>query len=202
MRTKGKKFGLRIKKNGKRFSSGTNVSASSRAYYLSKRQKKTFRLCSSNPQPQRAFRLSGQAPIISHAIIVGFTIFLVYVVITTFTSLRDDYQKFVGGLEVKELCFVMKGSVEKVYTPADYNLSVNALLGQVEVRLPDRLTDLKYNAKFFNRTILIESPGAEFNDTCKVGFMASYNGSTSGGLTRFSYIRLTNGTNVIEMVKV
>lgn len=143
----------------------------------------------------------GQAALVSHAIIVGFTIFLVYVVFTTFTSLRGDYQKFIGGLEIKEVCFVMKGAIEKVYTSADYNVSVNVNLGSVEVRLPDRITGLKYNTRFINRSILIESPGAEFNESCKIGFAANYNGSTSGGLTRFSYMRLTNGTNVIEMVK-
>lgn len=151
---------------------------------------------------RQAFSRKGQAPLVSHAIIVGFTIFLVYVVFTTFTALRDDYQKFVGGLEIKELCFIVRGSAEKVYTAADYNVSVNSLLGSIEVRLPDRVTDLKFNVRFVNKSALIESPGAEFNETCKIGFPAQFNGSTSGGLTRFSYTRLTNGTNVIEVVKL
>ena len=131
---------------------------------------------------------------------VGFSVFLIYVVITTLTSVKEDYQKFVGGLEIKELCFVMKGAIDKVYTPNEYNFSTNTSLGSIQVKLPDRITDIKYTAAFFNKTILIT--GGSFNDTCKIGFVAEYNGSTSGGLTRFSYLRYTNSTNVIEMVKI
>ena len=144
----------------------------------------------------------GQTPLISHAILVAFSLFLVYVVVTTFTSIRTDYQGFVGGLEIKELCFVMRGAIDKVYTQSDYIFSTSTNLGSIQARLPDRITDIKYKASFFNKSILIESQGREFNDTCKIGFSANYNGSTSGGLTRFSYLRYTNGTNVIEMVKL
>ena len=144
----------------------------------------------------------GQSVLVSHAVLVALSLFLIYVVITTFTSIRDDYQKFVGGTEIKELCFVMKGAIERVYAQSDYNFSTNTNLGSLQVRLPDRITDIKYKASFFNKSILIESLAREFNDTCKIGFAAGYNGSTSGGLTRFSYLRYTNGTNVIEMVKL
>lgn len=144
----------------------------------------------------------GQAELVSHAVLVGISLFLVYSVITTLADIRDDYQKYVGGLEVKELCFVMRGAIEKVYAPADYNVSTNTTLGSVMARLPERITDVKYSATFFNRSILIRSSGPQFNETCKIGFGAGYNGSTSGGLTRFSYMRSSNGTNVIEMVKM
>ena len=144
----------------------------------------------------------GQTPLISHAILVALSLFLIYVVVMTFTSIRTDYQEFVGGLEIKELCFVMRGAIDKVYTQSDYNFSTNTNLGSIQARLSDRITDIKYKASFFNKSILIESQGREFNDTCKIGFSANYNGSTSGGLTRFSYLRYTNGTNVIEMVKL
>ena len=142
----------------------------------------------------------GQAILLNHAIMVSFSIFMVYVVFTTFAAIKTDYQQYVGGNEIKELCFVMRGAVDKVYAPSDFNVSTNVSLGQIEVRLPERITDTKYQAKFFNKSILIESNF--FNDTCKIGYAANYNGSTSGGLTRFSYSRYTNGTNVIEMTKI
>ncbi len=144
----------------------------------------------------------GQAILLNHAIMVGFSVFLIYVVFTTFASIRTDYQKFVGGNEIKELCFVMRGAIDKVYAPVDYNVSANTSFGQMEVRLPERITDIKFNARFFNKSILIESSGNAFNDTCKVGYNANYNGSTSGGLTRFSYSKYSNGTGVIEMIKI
>lgn len=148
------------------------------------------------------FSSKGQAILLNHAIMVGFSIFMVYVVVTTFASIRTDYQKFVGGNEIKELCFVMRGAVDKVYNPPGYNVSTNVSLGQIEARLPERITDIKYQARFFNKSILIESSGTAFNDTCKIGYNANYNGSTSGGLTRFSYSKFTNGTDAIEMTKI
>ena len=144
----------------------------------------------------------GQAILLNHAIMVGFTVFLIYVVVTTFASIRGDYQKYVGGNEIKELCFVMRGAIDKVYAPLDYNVSSNVSLGRIEVRLPERITDIKYQTKFFNKTILIESGRSIFNETCKIGYNVNYNGSTSGGLTRFSYSKYTNGTSVIEMTKI
>ena len=142
----------------------------------------------------------GQAALISHAIIVGFSVFLVYAVMTTFTSIRDDYQTFVGGEEVKQLCFVLRGAVDKVYNPVDYVTSVDTTMSAFEARLPDRITDIKFSASFANKSIVVK--GTNFNETCKVGYDAGYNGSTSGGLTRFSYVRNANGTDTIEMVKL
>lgn len=155
------------------------------------------------PKPYRYFRFGkGQAPLLTHAIMVGFSIFLVYAVISTLTSIKADYQKLVGDSEVNELCFIMKSAIDKVYLPDNYNLSANTNLGSLEISLPDRITDLKYDAKFFNRSILIKSSVPAFNETCKIGYNIAYNGSTSGGLTRVSYIKQSNGTEVIEMVKV
>ncbi|MBI4174194.1 MAG: hypothetical protein HY517_00990 [Candidatus Aenigmarchaeota archaeon] len=148
----------------------------------------------------RSLQKKGQAILLNHAILIGFTIFLVYVVFTTFAAIKTDYQELVGGNEIKELCFVMRGAIDKVYAPIEFNVSSNVSLGRMETRLPERITDIKYRTKFFNKTLLIES--TKFNDTCKVGFNAEYNGSTSGGLTRFSYSKFDNGTNVIEVTKV
>ena len=143
----------------------------------------------------------GQAPLLTHAIMVGFSIFLVYAVISTLTSIKTDYQKLVGDSEVSELCFIMKSAVDKVYVPDNYNTPTTSL-GSVDISLPDRITDLKYEANFFNRSILIKSSLPAFNQTCKIGYNVAYNGSTSGGMTRISYIKQTNGTEVIEMVKL
>ena len=143
----------------------------------------------------------GQAPLLTHAIMVGFSIFLVYVVISTLTSIKADYQKLVGDGEVNGLCFIMKSGIDKVYLPDSYNVSTNTTLGSVEISLPDRITDLKYDTKFFNRSILIKSSQPAFNVTCKIGYNVNYNGSTSGGLTRISYIKGTTG-ETIEIVKI
>ena len=97
----------------------------------------------------------GQAILLNHAILVGFTIFLVYVVFTTFAEIKKDYQELVGGNEIKELCFVMRGAIDKVYSPSEFNVSNNVSLGRIDVRLPERITDLKYRTKIFNKNHLI-----------------------------------------------
>src|SRR3989338_22655 len=42
------------------------------------------------------FLNKGQAELVSHAILVGFSMFLIFVIITTFTNVKKDYQTFVG----------------------------------------------------------------------------------------------------------
>src|SRR3989338_479122 len=144
----------------------------------------------------------GQAPLLTHAIMVGFSIFLIYAVVTTLTSIKNDYQQVVGGNEVKEICFIMKSAIDKVYAPDGYNLSTDTNLGSVDIDIPAKIAGIKYSANFFNKSILIKSSPQSFNETCKIGYNVAYRGSTSGGLTRFSYLKYTNGTHVIEMMKV
>ncbi len=149
----------------------------------------------------RTFRVSkGQSPLITHAIMVGFSVFLVYAVISTLTSIKTDYQEIVGGSEISGVCFIIKSGIDKVYAPDSYNTSATNL-GSIEISLPDRITDLKYEANFFNRSMLIKSSLPAFNQTCKIGYNVAYNGSTSGGLTRISYIKNTT-SETIEMVKL
>ena len=144
----------------------------------------------------------GQSILLTHALLVGFSIFLVYAVVTTFVALRDEYQEFIGANEVKQLCFVMSGAIEKIYKEPDYNISTYTLMGSLDVSMPEKIVDVNYRARFVNSSVLIESIGNVFNDTCVIGYEAIYNGSTTGGLTRISYYRASNGTDIIEMVKV
>ena len=141
----------------------------------------------------------GQSILLTHAILIGFTVFLVYAVTTTFIGIRADYQKFVGNNEVNELCFVMKGAVDKVYINTDYNSPTTTLAGYIDVLMPEKISDLPYHANFANRSVFLQSIDRKFNSTCTIGLNVNYNGTTSGGLTRFSYTRYANGTKTIEM---
>ena len=141
----------------------------------------------------------GQSILITHAILVGFTVFLVYAVTTTFVSIRADYQKFVGTNEVSEVCFVMKGAVDKIYINTGYNSPTTTLAGYLDVLMPEKISDLPYHADFVSRSIILQSADRKFNSTCAVGLDVTYNGTTSGGLTRFSYTLYPNGTKTIEM---
>ena len=150
---------------------------------------------------QRANK-KGQSILLTHAIFVGFTIFLVYAVTTTFVSIRSDYQKFVGNNEISELCFLMKGAVDKIYVNTEYTSPTTTVAGYMDVRMPDKISDVPYRAVFVNRSISMQSADRKFNSTCAIGIDVNYNGTTSGGLTRFSYTVFANGTRNIEMVKL
>ena len=140
----------------------------------------------------------GQSILITHAILVGFTVFLVYAVTTTFVSIRADYQKFVGSNEVSELCFVMKGAIDKVYINTGYQ-SPTTTASYVDVLMPEKISDMPYHTSFANRSIMLQSIDRKFNSTCGIGLDVNYNGTTSGGLTSFSYTIYPNGTKNIEM---
>ncbi len=145
--------------------------------------------------------MKGQSILLTHAILVGFSIFLIYAVTTTFVTIREDYKEFVGSNEIREMCFAMRSAAGKIYTQSTQNISTTTILGSLNVRAPDRISDMNYRMKFVNDSIVIESIDRGFRDTCKVGLGAAYNGTSSGGLTRLSYIADSNGTKTIEMVK-
>jgi hypothetical protein len=158
------------------------------------------RLRLSRVSEKKGFR--GQSILLSHAILVGFSIFLVYAVSTTFVSIKNDYQKFIGQNEIDELCFAMKSAIGKIQQPQYYGMTNDTVAGSIVIRMPDRIADLKYRAKFVNDSISIESQSNKFNTTCRIGSNAIFNGSTTGGNTRFQYIRLSDGSDRIEMTRI
>ncbi len=144
----------------------------------------------------------GQSILLSHAILVGFSIFLVYAITTTFVTIKNDYQKSIGGDDIKQLCFVVQGAVNKIYSETVYNVTGDTVMGVIDVKMPLRIAGMNYRTKFVNQSVVIESLDAKINETCKMGINAVYNGTTSGGLTRFYYTKQQNGQDRIEMTRI
>ena len=145
----------------------------------------------------------GQAPLLSHTITIAFSVILIIAIVTTLNIIKADYQNFVGKEEILQVCLTVKSAVEQIYWPTTYQLNDNITLGSVSVDLPDRIADLNYRMRFQNNSLQIETIQLlEINQTCKIGFNASFSGSSNGGKTKFIWTRYTNGTDIITMSRV
>lgn len=144
----------------------------------------------------------GQNPLLSHTIAIGFSLVLILLVMTTLTSLRDNYQDFIGKNEISQVCSILKDSIGKIFVDDAYTSPTNTTKGRIVVALPRRIADLNYRVRLLNNSFFIETFGTRINDTCKAGFNLTYNGSTTGGLTELIYVKKDNGDNRISVTKM
>lgn len=144
----------------------------------------------------------GQAILISHAILVGISVSLVLVVVTTFGDIREDYQEFIAGNDIEQTCFIIRTAAEKVYRETKFVSATNTTYGKVRVVLPERLADLKYSVRFENRTAYLDTSPVQVNASCKVGLNATYTGFTSGGVTEISYAEHSSGARELKFERV
>ena len=149
-----------------------------------------------------SLRLSGQSPLLSHTIAIGFSMLLILLVVTTLASLRDNYQDFIGKNEISQVCAMLKGSIDRIFVEDAYTSPTNTTKGRIVVALPQRIADLNYRVRLINNSFFIETFGTRINDTCKAGFSLAYNGSTTGGLTELIYVKKDNGDNRIAVTKI
>lgn len=144
----------------------------------------------------------GQNPLLSHTIAIGFSLFLIVLVITTLNSLRDNYQDFIGKNEISQVCSILKGSVEKIYVDDGYTSPVNTTKGRIVAALPQRIADLNYRVRLINNSFFVETSGPRINATCRIGFNLTYNGSTNGGMTELIYTEKDNGQKWVSVTKI
>ncbi len=145
----------------------------------------------------------GQVPFLSHTMMVAFSVVLIVLIVTTLNSVKIDYQEFVGKEEIIQVCVSIKSAIEKIYVPTGYTSLTNETMGSIVIDLPERIADVNYRMKFVNKTLMIETLAEPtLNQSCTIGFNASFEGSSRGGRTRLSWIRYTNITDVIQMAKV
>ena len=135
----------------------------------------------------------GQAPMISHTFAISFTIIIIMFIVMSFNNIRDDYKAFALENQISGICDTIKGAIEKIYWPFDYES--NGTFGSVIIDLPERIGDTNYRVKFFDSSLLIES---EINSTCNIGFNITYAGSTTGGRTEIEWTR-SGGVDKITM---
>ncbi len=151
------------------------------------------------PKKSRSY---GQNPLLSHTIAIGFSLLLIMVVITTLSTLRDNYQDFIGKNEITQVCSLLKSSVEKIFVEDNYVSLTNTTKGRVVVSLPNRIADLNYRVRVINSSFFIETSGAKINDTCKAGFNLTYNGSAAGGMTEIIYVEKDNGNRHVSVARI
>src|SRR3989338_1906295 len=120
--------------------------------------------CSLFPQGLFSYKkkglLKGQSPLLSHALVVMFSIMLVLVAVTAMNSIWYDYQDFVGTIEAQQVCGIIKGSIEKVYQTSDYAVLTIQTFGKIDQELQERIADSRNRAKLFNDSILVEMLGS------------------------------------------
>jgi len=145
-------------------------------------------------------KMLGQSVIFTHAILLSFTIFLIFIIITTFTTMRGNFQEFTLQNEMDQVCFMMRSGFEKVYQQPDY-VSPTGIKNTLVIKLPDKLADTSYHVSFVNRSIKIQTLAPVFNSTCNIGFNTSYSGSAGGGVAEVSYT-LNSTSSVIGMRSV
>jgi hypothetical protein len=141
--------------------------------------------------------MKGQSILITHAILIAFSIFLIFVVVSTFVKLRDDFQDFTAESEINQLCFIVRNGVEKIIPFYDYRSPTNSTQAVLDLNLPVRLAGLPYRMNFVGKAVNIETLTGFFNTTCKVGFNVTYRGFTAGGRTLLTYTY--NGTDNVEV---
>ena len=155
--------------------------------------------CSLFPQGLFSYKkkglLKGQSPLLSHALVVMFSIMLVLVAVTAMNSIRNDYQAFVGTIEAQQVCGLIKQSIEKIYQTSDYAVQTNQTFGKITLELPERIADSRYRAKLFNDSIRVEMLGSQINETCKTGFNITMSGTSSGGRTQVIFDVLKGGAS-------
>lgn len=146
---------------------------------------------------------SGQNPLLSHTIAIAFLLLLIIIIISVLTTLRDDYSNFIGKNEISQVCLLLKGSIEKVFTEDGYTSPTNTTKGRLFLRLPERIADQNYRIRFVNNSISVETLSQpRINDTCVPGFNLTYLGFTSGGMTELNFTLRDNGNGIIAIRKV
>jgi len=144
----------------------------------------------------------GISPFVSHTIVVAFSAFLILIVVTTMTSVTDEYRNYFADSEIGQFCFTLRSGIEKIYSTHDYDSQTNTTYGEVFIDLPEKLTDMNYRASFVGGNITIKSLHSNRNATCGTGYDINFTGSTTGGLTKMEYKYYTDGTRKIEISRV
>jgi hypothetical protein len=114
--------------------------------------------------------------------LIGFGIIFIFVIITTFVTMHSDFQDFVADKEMQQVCFVIKGGVEKIYFTSGYRPPFETRMGSITLALPGKIAGLDYSARFRNSSVLLELGRKMYE--CRIGFNATYAGLSDGGPTR------------------
>lgn len=146
--------------------------------------------------------MKGASTFLTSIIFIGFSLFLILVVVNIVNSLTDEYRNYITDGELEQLCFTIRSAIEKIYGTTDYMSQTNTTYGKIILNLPEKVGGARYLAQFSGTNIFIEALNGEKKLKCRTGFNLTYSGSTTGGLTEIKYMYYTNGTKTIFMSKL
>lgn len=129
--------------------------------------------------------MKGQTVLTSHGISIALTIVLVVVIITSFNSIREEYENFVVKEEMDQTCLIVKTAIHQIFYPTDYYVA--GTNSKMHLFLPEKIGELNYRGKFSGNIFLISSMGKNITKNCKMEFIANYSGFTSGGKTKLTW---------------
>src|SRR3989338_5813000 len=142
----------------------------------------------------------GQAQIVMHALTVAFSLVMIWIIVSVMNSLTDEHKQYVAKKEILQTCDILKTGTEKIMVRQDYVPRGTAVLGKIYISMPEKIGGLKYRTSFLNDTMIIETIGTPtVNDTCVMGFNATFRGGTNGGKTEITRLRYNNGTDEISI---
>ncbi|MBI4018100.1 MAG: hypothetical protein HY368_00655 [Candidatus Aenigmarchaeota archaeon] len=153
--------------------------------------------------PEKKKGRKGQSHILMHAFAVAFSLIMIWIIASSMNSMIDDHREFVGKKEILQVCDIMKTAAEKIMVPQEYVSRSNTTLGSISIAMPEKIGGTNYRTRFVNDTLIIETTGTPtINDTCIMGFNATFRGGTNGGRTSVVYTRYSDGTDEIRVTNV
>lgn len=141
----------------------------------------------------------GQSEFLSHSISVLISIFMIFILVTTMNTIKNDYNDFSAKSQINQICNTVKSSIEKIYWPDGQ--ANNTLLGSINLNLPERIATNNYKIMFSNSIINVTTYDGKIKANCTAGFDIIYNGTSSGGRTQIRWYNINN-TNVITIGEI
>ena len=144
-----------------------------------------------------------QSSIVAHTLFMAFSLILIIFIMSTMKNIKEDYQDFVGGVEIKEVCQRISAAIERIYDEPDYYSQTNETMCTVDLALPETIADTNYFVDFNGSDIYVRTmENPLLNYTCPTGYNLTFLGSTTGGMTRITRTDYSNGSTTITLSKI
>ena len=116
----------------------------------------------------------------------------------TLNQLRNTYEEFVINLTARQLCELVRSTVEDMYspTPAGMQTLVNESMGKLSLRLPDKVGGMKYKILLLGKTIKVIVSDRE-KARCSIALNATLTGKSAGGDSEVEWIDATGNHTFI-----
>jgi len=68
----------------------------------------------------KIFGRKAQSSLVAHTILVAFSMILIIVILNSLSSIKEEYQDFIGNIEIKEVCHRISSAIDKIYDEPSY----------------------------------------------------------------------------------